>query len=166
MNMRRILIVDKKFQYAFILRNLALLLIAFVMIFAFIKIWEKRQTEQGFLLRPPPNYEMIAWAQQNNIEIGSAAFLQGFIEKARVYTFFGLLWQPLAAILIINVIILVIANIYHSHRIAGPIHRLKKVLEQKLNGENVAPVRFRENDSFQELADVVNKLIASNEPKK
>jgi len=39
--------------------------------------------------------------------------------------------------MVINVIVLVIANIYYSNTIIGPIYRLKMFLERKIRGEEV-----------------------------
>ncbi|MGA2090842.1 MAG: hypothetical protein ABSH12_05200 [Endomicrobiales bacterium] len=159
MNIRKVLIVDAKFQTDFIVKNLLLLVIAFIMIFATIKIWDRCQVSQGFLLRPPPNSTVVAWAQKNNVPVDSAQFLREFIREAKVYTFFDLLWKPLFVVLIINVLILVIANIYYSHKIIGPIHRLKNELERKLDGQEISSIRFRKNDPFHDLAELINKVL-------
>ncbi|MCX5777890.1 MAG: hypothetical protein NTU66_01510 [Elusimicrobia bacterium] len=159
MNIRKIFIVDRKFQGNFIFKNLLLLVIAFVMLFGAIKVWEKYQVNQGFLLRPPQNSSVVAWAQQNNVPLDSAQFLREFIRRAQVFTFFDLIWKPLLLVLLINILILVIANIYYSHKIAGPIFRLKSQLQRKLNGEDIPAIRFRKNDPFQELAELINKVL-------
>jgi methyl-accepting chemotaxis protein len=159
MNIRTIFIVDPKFQIKFILKNLLLLLITFVMLFGALKVWEKYQVNQGFLLRPPTNSSVVAWARQNNVPLDSADFLREFIHRAQVYTFFDLLWKPMLLILLINILILIVANIYYSHKIIGPIHRLKNELERKLSGEEIPAIRFRKNDPFQELAELINKVL-------
>lgn len=159
MNIRSVLIVDPKFQVRFILKNLLLMLVAFGMVFGAIKVWERYQLKQGFLLRPPANAEIAAWARQNNVRPDSAAFLQEFLRRAKVYTFFDLLWRPLVVVMMFNAFILIVANVYYSHKIIGPIYRLKNELERKCRGEDIPPVRFRKDDPFQELADVINKTL-------
>jgi methyl-accepting chemotaxis protein len=158
-NRRTTYVVNKRFQYAFVARNLFLLIVAFAMVFLAISLWERYQVKQGFLLRPPSNSEITAMARASNIEPGSAAYYQLFLTRAKVYTFFDILWKPLAGVLILNIIILIAANIFYSYRIAGPIHRLKKVLLQRLNGEPVEAIRFRKNDEFQELADLMTRVL-------
>jgi methyl-accepting chemotaxis protein len=159
MNGRKILIVDKKFQYTFITKNLILLCFTFFLIFAVIGLWEKYQVNQGFLLRPPENAQIIAWAKANNVDMNSAEFMRQFILQAKVYTFFQLLWQPMAIVLIINALVLILANIYYSNTIVGPIYRLKALLERKIRGEKVEPLHFRKNDAFHELAELINKTL-------
>jgi methyl-accepting chemotaxis protein len=165
MDLRKSFIIDRKFQYKFILKNLMLMVFTFVLIIGVLKWWEMRQLKQGFLLRMPQNSVVVAWAKQNNVPIESAAFLREFLRRAEPYTFFDLLWKPLGLVLVINVIVLIIANIYYSHRIVGPIYRLKKELERKLNGEKINAINFRKKDAFQELADIINKVLALEQKK-
>jgi methyl-accepting chemotaxis protein len=166
MKKRKQLIVDKKFQYSLVLNNLILLFITFALIAVALLVWENYQTKQGFLIRLPQNSEVVTWAKANNVKTDSAQFLTQFIRMAKVYTFFDLLWKPLAAMLVLNVIILIIANLYFSNTIVGPIHRLKDVLERKLRGEAVEPVAFRKNDEFHDLAELVNQVICQDYQKK
>ncbi len=48
-----------------------------------------------------------------------------------------------------------------SHRVAGPICRLKKIAEMFTQGKDIPPVRFRTQDEFKELADTFEKLRVS-----
>ena len=156
---RKKLIVDKKFQYSFIKKNIQLLLFTFLLIFIVISLWEKFQVEQGFLLRPPENREIINWAKINHVGLDSAEFMRQFILRAKVYTFFQLLWKPMALVLVINVLVLFIANVYYSNTIAGPIHHLTMLLERRLKGENIEALHFRKNDAFYDLAELINKTL-------
>jgi len=156
---RKRFIVDKKFQYNLIFKNLVLLVITFAFIAAALLVWERHQLKQGFLIRLPQNPEVVAWARANNVSTGSAEFVKQFLKMAKVYTFFELLWKPLLAALAFNVIIMIGANVYYSNKIAGPISRLKEVLRKRLDGGSIEPVYFRKNDAFKELAELVNKVL-------
>jgi signal transduction histidine kinase len=46
-----------------------------------------------------------------------------------------------------------------SHRIAGPIYRLEKELDSRLNGKEINPIKLREGDELKALADKINSLI-------
>jgi signal transduction histidine kinase len=46
-----------------------------------------------------------------------------------------------------------------SHRIAGPLYRMEKELDERINGHKHGPIRLREKDEFKLLADKFNKLI-------
>lgn len=159
MKLRKRFIVDKKLQYSIITKNLLLLALTFAMIAAVLFAWEKYQTRQGFLIRLPQNSTVNSWARENSITVGSAEYMRQFIKMAKVYTFFDLLWKPLALVLFLNALILVAASMYFSNSIAGPIHRLKAVLKKRLEGGETETVHFRKNDAFGELAELVNKVL-------
>ncbi len=46
-----------------------------------------------------------------------------------------------------------------SNRVAGPIYRLQKHINDMLAGKNTGDVNFRDKDFFQELAVSFNKLV-------
>ncbi len=46
-----------------------------------------------------------------------------------------------------------------SHRIAGPLYRLEKELDDRIEGQKKGPIRLREKDELKALADKINKLI-------
>jgi methyl-accepting chemotaxis protein len=50
-----------------------------------------------------------------------------------------------------------------SHRIAGPLYRIRVALESMLAGDYSMRVKLRENDRFQELEPLVNALAAKLE---
>jgi methyl-accepting chemotaxis protein len=48
--------------------------------------------------------------------------------------------------------------IFFSHRIAGPIYRIRMSLESLLKGDYTVRVKLRDHDNFKELEPMVNKL--------
>jgi signal transduction histidine kinase len=46
-----------------------------------------------------------------------------------------------------------------THRIAGPLSRLERTLDELLEGKQVDPIRLRKHDELQELTSKINKLI-------
>lgn len=50
-------------------------------------------------------------------------------------------------------------GIFYSHRIAGPLFKLKRYLRDRANGEVHRPIAFRKHDYFKELAHAVNDYI-------
>lgn len=158
-NRRKRFIIDKQLQHSFIFTNLIILSVTVLLIFLAIIVWNKYRFNQGFLLQPPSNEEVVAWAEEHDVEVDSAEFWQQFLMQAKVYTFFDLIWKPIVIIFVINTVILILGNIVYSHRIAGPIYRLKKLLHQKLEGKSIEPIAFRKNDAFHDLADLMNRVL-------
>lgn len=56
-------------------------------------------------------------------------------------------------------LILIVAGIVTTHRIAGPVYRIEKDIDRVLSGERGVRVHFRQKDSFPELAGKVNRLL-------
>ena len=59
-------------------------------------------------------------------------------------------------------IILVIASftILISHRVAGPLFRIQRTIDDLVRGEDVQDIRLRKKDELKGLAAKVNELIA------
>jgi methyl-accepting chemotaxis protein len=49
-----------------------------------------------------------------------------------------------------------------SNRIAGPIYRLEKDLDDRISGKKSGPIQLREKDELKTLADKINKLITTH----
>ena len=58
-------------------------------------------------------------------------------------------------------IILVIASftILISHRLAGPLFRIQRTIDEVVRGEDAEDIRLRKNDELKELAEKINELI-------
>ena len=65
-------------------------------------------------------------------------------------------WPPL----IVVIVILGVLSIFVSHKIAGPVYRLKRSLEQITAGDLALRVHLRKGDDLQDLADQLNLLTA------
>ncbi len=46
-----------------------------------------------------------------------------------------------------------------SHRIAGPLYRMEKDLDDRIKGLKQGPIILRKNDELKPLAEKINKLI-------
>jgi hypothetical protein len=92
--------------------------------------------EQGFIASLPQEHVFIEFLAQQKIilfsifSVVTAFFFLGFI-------FFG---------------------VYVSHKIAGPLYRFKKHLENSSPG-TVIPVEFRKGDYFHDLKEAFNDFV-------
>jgi sensor histidine kinase YesM len=50
-------------------------------------------------------------------------------------------------------------SIILTHRIAGPIYRLEKTLDELIQGEDVRYIKLRKNDELKDLAAKLNEVI-------
>jgi hypothetical protein len=56
--------------------------------------------------------------------------------------------------------ILILDVIRVSHRFVGPMHRLRRALEDLADGKNVPSVKFRKDDFWFDLAEDFNRAAA------
>lgn len=64
------------------------------------------------------------------------------------------------AVFIISILVF-IQVIFASHRVAGPVYRLEKALEELVRGNYKERVRLRKSDEFVEIEQLVNALAES-----
>ena len=63
--------------------------------------------------------------------------------------------------LVMGVLASILVGIFYSHRLAGPIYRIRRTLREHEEGRKVEPIVLRRNDEFKELADDINRLLVS-----
>ncbi len=74
---------------------------------------------------------------------------QGKWNQARVFVFSGLFCVLLGT---------AILALLCSHRIAGPLYRLRMCINMLSEGKDLPPIRLRKNDEFKELAESLDNL--------
>jgi len=72
----------------------------------------------------------------------------------------GVLWR-LVALQVIFMAVTFIISIFMSHRIAGPLYKLRRAFDEVKNGNLNAFVKFRKYDHFAEVADNFNIMMGS-----
>jgi hypothetical protein len=53
-----------------------------------------------------------------------------------------------------------------SHRVAGPVYKINKILTEWLEGKNPGEIKLRSDDFFKDLAETCNKAMNKSENKK
>jgi hypothetical protein len=64
----------------------------------------------------------------------------------------------LVALLVLPVVVLDL--VWFSHRFVGPMVRLRRSMLELAAGDEVAPLRFRDDDYWCEFADAFNRILA------
>ena len=65
------------------------------------------------------------------------------------------------SVLMISSLLSFVGGLVYSHKIVGPIYRMRKHLLAAAGGRAPSPLRFRQGDFFQELADAYNEELYS-----
>ena len=66
---------------------------------------------------------------------------------------------PFLLVVIFLLPVFIVDTIKISHRFAGPIFNLRRAMRNVGNGESPRPIKFRQNDFWQGLADEYNALL-------
>lgn len=113
------------------------------------------------------DYSKIFLNPANSLPKDKLRFFSSELTKARdniatAYKKAALEWIKIRRNFIVMLIVIVVIEafltFFYSHRIAGPLIRLKRCMDKLANGERVEKMRFRKNDEFKELAASFNKL--------
>ncbi|MDP2941239.1 MAG: hypothetical protein Q8N85_03175 [Candidatus Omnitrophota bacterium] len=93
--------------------------------------------------------------------IFNAMAKQLFIPEQIAYNLMPVLQQVnLALIISLPFVLLLIwwVALELSHRIAGPVYRIEKELDELLSGKKVAPIKLRKKDELKNLVEKINRL--------
>lgn len=135
---RRELIVDPRFQYGVLAWMAFMALVVSGVIYAahqyFFHQYEQRGLEAG--LAADHVFFRLIQEQRADMDV---IFVIVSLACIAFLTFFG-------AVL--------------SHRVAGPIAKVRKHMDAVARGETVQDLSFRRNDCFPELAESFNKVLA------
>jgi len=66
---------------------------------------------------------------------------------------------PFLLVMVLMLPVFVLDTIKLSNRFAGPIYRLQQCMRQIAAGEPPKPLKFRENDFWQGLAETFNRMV-------
>jgi len=130
---RRNYYIDKKFQTDFIVRFW--LIVALGSLFTVVAVY---------------------WLAKNTTTVG---IMDG---RVAVHTtaeyLLPLMVQTVSIELAVVSLLTILMTLYISHKIAGPLHRLKVTLKALGNG-NLKPMHFRQGDQLQEVASSYNEAL-------
>lgn len=137
---REIKLIDKEFQVSFILKSLVLVILTAIVLIVSVLYFFNEMNQMGVssgLQKNDPFFEFIN-LQKNKF------LLTSFVSIA-IISCFVFFW-----------------SLSISHRIAGPIYKIKQDAERKLNGETIK-FSIREKDYFQELPKLLNQIFTKKE---
>lgn len=72
-----------------------------------------------------------------------------------------LIWLPILVNNIIIFIVISIIGVFYSHRMAGPVYRMKNDIQAFRAGDKAKRIRLRDKDKFNDLAVEINALLDS-----
>lgn len=86
--------------------------------------------------------------------------------QGRLVALFNTVNIRLAFNLLIVIILCTAIGILTSHKIAGPLYRIKLFLGRMIEGDYSGRLRLRKNDELHDLAEIINRLAEKLEKEK
>ncbi|MBN1445222.1 MAG: methyl-accepting chemotaxis protein [Candidatus Omnitrophica bacterium] len=84
----------------------------------------------------------------------------GLLQAYEIVRSINALIAKRVGILLLTVMVFAfVLAVYYLHRIAGPVYRIEKTLNDMAEGQEVRPVVLRKKDFFKSLAETLNKVI-------
>lgn len=131
-------IINKRFQYTYILLSLVPLILIFIAMYVAHTIFYQQQVAFGQELKLSPDHVYFAMIDYQQQQLNKTLIALG--------TFIGL----------INII----WSIFISHRVAGPLYRLTQFFKQASESKQatIPQLKFRPKDFFLEIPEAFNKF--------
>ncbi len=140
--MRKKYLVDKKFQAKMILMVVSLIVAAIMFsgIFSYLAALYLEKQSKVQLYGATDEY------QDDVVTVTRLEVVKPVIVRSLIIGGFS------------SIVMAVIAMMFYSHRLAGPVYRLERHLEEIIEGHYEKHLHFRKSDEFKRLADIVNRL--------
>lgn len=135
MNRRRNYFIKKKFQASFILKFCLLIILACVVMSSIVYFSSRRTVTTSF------------------------EGLRLVVKSTNDFILPGLLLSGLVATALVSLACIAIV-LFISHRIAGPLYRFEKSLEQISGGDLTVKTHLRQNDEMKALAGSLDEFAA------
>ncbi len=132
---KRTLLINPRFQLTFLAWSVVMLLASIGTFYAGIHYFFFKFVRLGAIAGLPADHVIFQFLDAQKTQMN-----QIFI------------WTSVAAALI-----LVAGSLWISHRVAGPLHRLRSHMDLMADGKTLDEVKFRKHDFFPELANSCNR---------
>ena len=142
---RRLYLVDPEFQYGLIRKISIIAVLIIVMSLFFLAIVHQLYGDVQIEVVQPDPFAVS----------GSVTTLPAQA------TLLKLIWPVLLICVVVALVFTFFYGVVISHRMAGPIYRIRKVLDQMAQGDLSAQIQLRRKDDFNALAASINSLIKS-----
>ena len=126
-----------KFQLTLLLTQIIVSIITLVVIHLKINAVFHRLLEMGEKINLPKEHAYFAFIQRSQDMITmNLGWAMGF-----------------------SLFLTIVSSLYLSHKIVGPIHRVRIYFKSIIDGQNVSEIKFRKNDYFEDLPNLINETI-------
>lgn len=156
--------IDKPFQLRFIGRFSILILVCMGFFLLTLGIVNYYRFNKGlyFQQTTDPAKLKIIDSQPDKEKAKDTTVLNKYFDINKTQNLYQLYWKPIVAVSIIYIIIIAVFGLFISHKMAGPVYRIKRTLEEATAGKiDIKTLRFRlrKKDELQDLVAALNKFL-------
>ncbi len=156
--------IDKPFQIRFIGRFSLLILISLGLFLMALGVVNYYRFNKGLYFQyttDPVKLQAIK-LQSDRDTAKDMSVLYKYFDMNKSKNIFQLYWKPLVTMSILFIVMIAIFGLFISHKMAGPVYRIKRTLEEATSGKidyKTLRFRLRKGDELQDLVDALNKFI-------
>ncbi|TGN19605.1 methyl-accepting chemotaxis protein [Leptospira idonii] len=158
-------IIDKEFQFKFLLHYSLLFISGVVVTLGFLYWLNKSKFDGGAVFRLRQDAQTVYWKVENDEAtteeekfkfVPREIYLPNYDHQLNMYT---IQFDAVVTLSVLYLALITIFSIFKSHKMAGPIYSIKRSLQRLASGDPIEKIRIRKDDEFQELVEVLNEVI-------
>ncbi len=156
--------IDKPFQLRFIYRFSVLIIISLGVFLVALGVVNYYRYNRGLYVQysmDPVKLKAID-AESTADKIKDTIVLQKYFDLSRQKNLFQIYWRPLVGMSVIYIFVIALFGLFISHKMAGPVYRIKRDLEDAANGKmDLKTLRFRlrRGDELKDLVASLNNFL-------
>ncbi|MCX7633170.1 MAG: hypothetical protein N2Z22_07555 [Turneriella sp.] len=167
--------IDKRFQGRFILRYSAVVVISALVVIVVLFLLRNK----AYSLLPDgasvltqvdvDNFKVLKQDKDGKWQVvGEGEGEEYFPLKIgkngfRFYSAFDLYLWPVIVVTLLNVVIIMIYSVFFSHKVAGPIYKIKKILNHYIATGEFFDIKLRKGDALDDVARLINHAVRRHE---
>lgn len=124
------------------------------------RIYVDQHVQGGIVVRL-----VLLWVASTAVAVGVWFVMQFFADPTQGFAFYldgaGNTLLPLVLAFGVTLPIAVLQLLRFTHRFAGPVVRLRRMMKDLADGQDVPTLKFRPNDYWLDLADEYNRIASA-----
>ncbi len=147
--------IDKPFQVRFIARFFILILLGLALSLGVIGVYKLKRFES-------PLFFKAKQIDTTKVDPTKPIKIEDTIDLNRPLNIFDIYSGPLVYISALYLILITIFGLFISHKMAGPVYRIKKTLDEASDGKidlKTLEFKLRKKDELQDLVEALNRFL-------
>lgn len=156
--------IDKPFQLRFIYRFSILIIISLAVAILALGVVNNFRYNKGLYFMTDSKKLQALYNESDTDKAKDTIVLNKYFNMGKPENIFEIYVKPLVGMSVIFILVIALFGLFISHKMAGPVYRIKRTLEEAASGKiDIKTLRFRlrKGDELQDLVESLNKFIES-----